>query len=650
MKKQFFEILMWLPFVFFIFLASFLVTKFIFIFFLNAAFTPLFIFELTPLFLLPGMNYLQLLFISLPLALFDAYLHTTDKSKHLRYSFIPTWIMISGIGVAIVLQPGEFDYGIRYVLFAFLLIVTLIDHRMLLIMPEKMLDRKSYIAPTMAAPEKISSGAKTPFSYTKTTLHKKPIPPIGTQSKNGIFFIGNILKNITKNIHLPKKIFKSKPYYNTRDLDKYDIGGKMGESVKSKLTPIKETTFTQSVKEIKNKEKDTTTQIRNKLVVGISKDGEIIQFNKECQIITGYTRGEVLRKKIFDLLIPKHSFQEWERMFDLAVTKGVDDFKLPWKTRDGKEIIISWSSFPLETKEGLIKSICFIGKNLEINTHDKFSYENQRGKLETDIKPQASEGAIEGVNNYFNSSKEVIFTEVEKPIINESLESSEVSEKLNDLRIKYDMINKKIKAIENQTGKPLSHLKDKLMEIDKEGNYKLKLIEDRENLDKRITEFGKYKEKLIELETEIEKRRNNLIEHEKSLRENISTKKSSLIKDEKINLEKYTPNLNGILESAAVLRRGILKQINRSFAELIGFKTDEILNRDFLDFVAPEGLVNIEQYYLNKLKGISDSTYNTIFSTKNEDKISVRINIKPTYYKGEKAEIAIVNKIENKQK
>jgi len=648
MKKQLFEILMWLPFVFFIFLASFLVTKFIFIFFLNAAFTPLFIFELTPLFLLPGMNYLQLLFISLLIVLMDAYLHTTDKSKHLRYSFIPTWIIISGVGVAIVKQPGSLDYGIRYILFAFLLIVTLIDHRMLLAMPEKMLDRKSFIAPSMVSPE-ISPGAKTPFYYSKTTLQKKPIPTMGTQSKSSVFFIGNILRNITKNIHLPKKIFKSKPYYDTRDLEKYDVGGKMGESVKSKLTPIKETKIVQSVEARKSKEKDTINQIRNKLVIGISKDGEIIQFNKECQIITGYTRGEVLRKKIFDLLIPKHSFQQWEKMFDLAVTKGVDDFKLPWKTRDGKEILISWSSFPLETKEGLIKSICFIGKNLGINTYEKFSYESQGGKLDTEIKPQESEGVIEGANNYFDSSNGVIFTEVEKPIMSESSESSEISEKLNDLRIKYDMINRKIKAIESQTDKPLSNLKDTFMDIDKEGEYKLKLAEDRKNLDKRIAEFGKYKEKLIELETEIEKRRNNVIEHEKSLRENILAKNSSLTKDANINLEE-TPNFDEILQSAAIIRRGILKQINRSFAELVGFKTDEILNRDFLDLVAPEGLANIEQYYLNRLKGIGDSTYNTIFSTKNKDKISVRINIKPTYYKGEKAEIATVNKIENKQK
>ncbi len=632
--KKIFEILMWLPFVFFIFLASFLVTKFIFIFFLNAAFTPLFIFELTPLFLLPGMNNLQLLFISLPVALLDAYFHTTDKSKHIRYSFIPTWIMISGIGIAIVKQPGSLDYGIRYILFAFLLIVTLIDHRILLVMPEKMLEKKPIFAPSMISHEKISPSLRTPYFESKPSIQKRPIQTMGRQPERGVFFIGNIFRNISKNIHLPKKIFKSKPYYDTRTLKKQDIGGKMGESVKDNLTPIKETEVVQPVEEIKSKEPDLLSKITNNLVIGISKDGEIIQFNKECQKITGYSRGEVLRRKIFDLLIPKHSQKQWEKMFDLAITKGVDNFKLPWKTREGNEILISWSSFPLETKEGLIRSICFIGKNIEIKAYDKFSYDSQRDKLVTESEAE----------------KEVIFTEVDKPIMSESSESYEIGEKLNDLRIKYDMINKKIKAIENETGKPLSDLSDAFEGIDGKDEYTLKLFEDRKNLDKRIAEFSKYKEKLIELETEIEKRRNNVTEQEKSLRENILTKRSSLIKDENINLKEYTPNLDDILQSAAVVRRGILKQINSSFADLIGFETDELLNRDFIDFIAPEGLANIEQYYLNRLKGIGDSTYDTIFSTKNKGNISVKIKIKPTIYKGEKAEIAIINKIENQQK
>ena len=85
---------------------------------------------------------------------------------------------------------------------------------------------------------------------------------------------------------------------------------------------------------------------RDTLVIGLNKDGEIVQFNKECQKMTGYDRGEVLKRKMCDVLIPEQYIQQWEETFELAKSEGIDNFKLPWKTRDGKEILISWSSFP----------------------------------------------------------------------------------------------------------------------------------------------------------------------------------------------------------------------------------------------------------------------------------------------------------------
>jgi hypothetical protein len=42
------------------------------------------------------------------------------------------------------------------------------------------------------------------------------------------------------------------------------------------------------------------------------------------------------------------------------------------------------------------------------------------------------------------------------------------------------------------------------------------------------------------------------------------------------------------------------------------------------------------------LKGENVSAYKTVFSTKDNNKISVEISIKQTIYNGEKAEIAII--------
>jgi len=132
MRKSFYKTIKWLPLLFYIFLASFLIMKFIFIFFLNASFTPEFIFELTPLFLLPGMNNLQLLFTSLLIATVNAYLHTINKNRFIKYSFIFTGIMISGIGAAIITKPISLNYIVHYIVFALLLITVMVDQKRLI--------------------------------------------------------------------------------------------------------------------------------------------------------------------------------------------------------------------------------------------------------------------------------------------------------------------------------------------------------------------------------------------------------------------------------------------------------------------------------------------------------------------------------------
>ncbi len=129
------------PFSFFIFLASFVFIKFIFIFFFNAAFTPRFIFELTPFYLI-GMNDLQLLMISFFIVMIAAYFHIRDNRKNLVLSFIPTFIMMAGLGSAIATREISASYLIYYVVFGMTLLTILIDHTRILKMLEPMPNRK----------------------------------------------------------------------------------------------------------------------------------------------------------------------------------------------------------------------------------------------------------------------------------------------------------------------------------------------------------------------------------------------------------------------------------------------------------------------------------------------------------------------------
>jgi len=108
----------------------------------------------------------------------------------------------------------------------------------------------------------------------------------------------------------------------------------------------------------------------------------------------------------------------------------------------------------------------------------------------------------------------------------------------------------------------------------------------------------------------------------------------------------YHEILDKIPQSAAIVQRGILKQINSSFVTLFGYTMNEVVEKIFFDFIAIDGLADVEKYYLDRLKGESVSTYKTVFSTKDNNKIPVEVNIKQTMCNGEKAEIAIITCLE----
>jgi len=190
------------------------------------------------------------------------------------------------------------------------------------------------------------------------------------------------------------------------------------------------------------------------------------------------------------------------------------------------------------------------------------------------------------------------------------------------------------------------------------------IVDDRRNLADSRSEFCKWREKLELLEDEIERRRVEVVEQEKMLNEHVTPSRargiynesasevdgeiSSDASDSDIETIEHHNVLDKTAQCVAIIQRGILKQINDSFAELIGFETDEIMNKSLFDFIAPEGLADLEKYYLNRLKGCDRYTYGTVFSTKDNGKILVEVSIKPTTYDGKKAEIAIIKELKNK--
>ncbi|HIH00220.1 MAG TPA: PAS domain S-box protein [Thermoplasmata archaeon] len=186
--------------------------------------------------------------------------------------------------------------------------------------------------------------------------------------------------------------------------------------------------------------------------------------------------------------------------------------------------------------------------------------------------------------------------------------------------------------------------------------FETRLMKEKDLLHARVKEFSRWQEKLMALESEIEKRRQELMNQEnlvlRKRPQPLGTQQTFPGMDHHKNTEGELPacddeTLEKIPQSAAIIQRGILKQINGLFLELLGYSPEELVEKSYFDFIALEGLADVEKYYLDRLKGESVSVYRTVFSAKDDKKIPVEVCIKQTIYNGEKAEIAIVSSLDS---
>lgn len=493
------------------------------------------------------------------------------------------------------------------------------------------------------------------------------------------------------------------------------------------------------------------------LVLSIDQNGKIVQFNKECEKIAGYSRDEVLDRELFNFLIPEHYFEQWEKMFDSARrNEAINDFELPWLTQQGYEIMVSWSSFPVESIGDTVGNICLVGKFItppgdigeSIIEHTEKEIEDKSDAGEIDEKkdnmreknivlfrlgnknivfgrdyPAGSRDAF-GDRKVRVSSKKEKKKETVKIKSEKKVEKKKINENYGNLVESYSDIDKTIKKLEERNKElekenkrlernlksfktRLANKKEKSKKLKREkpdktrlsikrktmnlfgrwvyplfdslgqrrkkeefermiqeleerksllDDLETQLINDKKNIDEKRNEFCRWREKLEVLENEIENRREELVDQERMLSDRFaayldeSTRDKSTESDVELTSEvergketsEHHEILDKIPECAAIVQRGMLKQINRSFAQLLGYEMEELVEKSLLDFVAPEGFSEIEEYYLNRLKGEAVSTYETVFLTSDDRKIRVEISIKPVSYDGEKADMAVV--------
>jgi len=98
------------------------------------------------------------------------------------------------------------------------------------------------------------------------------------------------------------------------------------------------------------------------VILGLSSDGKVIEFNPEAERLLGYKRDDVLGKSYFDLFIPELSRKKVEAEMKKLLTEALPNrYENFVKAVNGDELMIEWSAHKLLDDKGMLIGIITIG-------------------------------------------------------------------------------------------------------------------------------------------------------------------------------------------------------------------------------------------------------------------------------------------------
>jgi PAS domain S-box-containing protein len=81
------------------------------------------------------------------------------------------------------------------------------------------------------------------------------------------------------------------------------------------------------------------------LVVVLDRNGRIVQLNRACEELTGYTFLETRERTIWDLFVAPSEVEQFKQLFrQICANMSRTDYESSWITRDGSQRTIAWSA------------------------------------------------------------------------------------------------------------------------------------------------------------------------------------------------------------------------------------------------------------------------------------------------------------------
>ncbi|MCL4437074.1 MAG: PAS domain S-box protein [Thaumarchaeota archaeon] len=154
-----------------------------------------------------------------------------------------------------------------------------------------------------------------------------------------------------------------------------------------------------------------------------------------------------------------------------------------------------------------------------------------------------------------------------------------------------------------------------------------------------------------ELESRVKERTAELTKTNEALRAEISERKrieDSLIQSE----EKYHSLVDNIQDGVFIIQDGKLQFVNEAFARMAGYKVEEVIGKDFRQFVAPEDVRMVADRYQRRQSGENiPSEYEfRLLHKDGKTRVLINMTVGLVSYHGRVASIGTVKNITEKKK
>jgi PAS domain S-box-containing protein len=109
------------------------------------------------------------------------------------------------------------------------------------------------------------------------------------------------------------------------------------------------------------------------LVVVLDPQGRIVQFNRVCQELTGYSMEEVRGRRVWDFLLVPEEIEMVGAVFSQATGGSPVNYENYWVTKNGERRLISWRNSTVTGEDGALEFVIGTG----IDQTDRAEAQNQ---------------------------------------------------------------------------------------------------------------------------------------------------------------------------------------------------------------------------------------------------------------------------------